>query len=103
MKFNNFDIILISLVILMIIVLIIDYFVYSDDNDTYKINGNKVDSKDFTGAGDMFLGAFMHYYTASGDIEKSLEFANTCAAEIIRVYGAKFDQDSKYENLLNQF
>jgi len=77
--------------------------VYSDDNDTYKINGNKVDSKDFTGAGDMFLGAFMHYYTASGDIEKSLEFANTCAAEIIRVYGAKFDQDSKYENLLNQF
>ncbi len=77
--------------------------VYSDNNDTYKINGNKVDSKDFTGAGDMFLGAFMHYYTASGDIEKSLEFANTCAAEIIRVYGAKFDQDSKYENLLNQF
>ena len=33
-----------------------------DGSNNHKISGHQVESKDFTGAGDMFLGAFMHKY-----------------------------------------
>jgi len=74
--------------------------IYIDDTEKIKIEGNKVKSKDFTGAGDMFLGAFMHRFINTNDIEKSLKFANSCAAKIITVYGAKFEKDSDYESLM---
>ena len=76
--------------------------IYSDDVNSFKIEANKVNSKDFTGAGDMFLGAFMHCFIASDDIKKSLIFANNCASEIIKVYGAKFEKDSDYQSLVSR-
>ena len=78
--------------------------IYVDDNDIIKVEGHNVQSKDFTGAGDMFLGAFMHIFDEEkNNIKESLTFANICASKIIQVYGAKFDNKSEYETLLNGF
>ena len=76
--------------------------IYSDDDNYHRVKGNKVHSIDFTGAGDMFLGAFMHYFVTYADIKKSLIFANNCASEIIKVYGAKFEEDSDYKSLISR-
>ena len=78
--------------------------IYTDNTDTINIDGHNVQSKDFTGAGDMFLGAFMHFYDDSkNNIKESLSFANKCASEIIQVYGAKFEDVSNYKSLINRF
>ena len=76
--------------------------IYSDNDNYHRVKGNKVHSIDFTGAGDMFLGAFMHYFVTYADIKKSLIFANNCASEIIKVYGAKFEEDSDYKSLISR-
>tara|TARA_B100001173_G_scaffold185374_1_gene160090 strand:+ start:211 stop:1206 length:996 start_codon:yes stop_codon:yes gene_type:complete len=73
-----------------------------DGTDTYKVEGLDVDSKDFTGAGDMFLGSFMHKYD-DGNFLESLSFANFSASKIIQIYGAKFNNKSDYQNLLENF
>tara|TARA_B100000482_G_scaffold70025_1_gene49166 strand:+ start:52 stop:1047 length:996 start_codon:yes stop_codon:yes gene_type:complete len=73
-----------------------------DGTDTYKVEGLDVDSKDFTGAGDMFLGSFMHKYD-DGNFLESLSFANFSASKIIQIYGAKFNNKSEYQNLLENF
>ena len=72
---------------------------YVDDRISVSIDGRSVKSRDFTGAGDMFLGAFLHKFNSDDDISTSLEFANICASEIIQVYGAKFEDDQDYVNL----
>ena len=74
-----------------------------DGTDTYKVEGLDVDSKDFTGAGDMFLGSFMHKYDDDGNFLESLSFANFSASKIIQIYGAKFNNKSDYQNLLENF
>lgn len=74
-----------------------------DGTDTYKVEGLDVDSKDFTGAGDMFLGSFMHKYDDSRNFPESLSFANFSASKIIQIYGAKFNNKSDYQNLLENF
>jgi len=74
-----------------------------DGTDTYKVEGLDVDSKDFTGAGDMFLGSFMHKYDDGGNFLESLSFANFSASKIIQIYGAKFNNKSDYQNLLENF
>ena len=68
----------------------------------YIVDGIKTESKDFTGAGDMFLGAFMHAYEGS-NILQSMEFANYCASKIISIFGAKFDSKDNYQNLMIDF
>ena len=78
--------------------------VYIDNHNMLKIDGHDVQSKDFTGAGDMFLGAFMHMFDEDkNNINESLTFANLCASKIIQVYGAKFDDKSEYQKLINRF
>ena len=73
-----------------------------DGTNDYKVMGNKVMSKDFTGAGDMFLGAFMHKYTDNNILE-SMKFANYCASKIIQIYGAKFNNSNDYKELQTEF
>ena len=73
-----------------------------DGTDTYEVEGLDVDSKDFTGAGDMFLGSFMYKYDG-GNFLESLSFANFSASKIIQIYGAKFNNKSDYQNLLENF
>ena len=50
----------------------------------------------------MFLGAFMHMYDGS-NIQKSLNFANFCASNIIQIYGAKFNSCKNYKELKDNF
>ena len=73
-----------------------------DGYNSYRIDGLDVSAKDFTGAGDMFLGAFMHMYDGS-NIQKSLNFANFCASKIIQIYGAKFNSHKNYKELKDNF
>jgi len=73
-----------------------------DGINDHKITGHQVESKDFTGAGDMFLGAFMHKYTDSNILE-SMKFANYCASKIIQIYGAKFNDSNDYQELQTKF
>lgn len=48
---------------------------------------NIVDVKDITGAGDTFLSALVTEYVNSGNIEKALQFANTCASQVVQQCG----------------
>ncbi len=48
----------------------------------------KVEVHDVCGAGDVFLSGLVHMYlTSKGDIEKSIRFANTCAAISVQNFG----------------
>ncbi len=76
--------------------------IYTDDTLDHKVNGINVESNDFTGAGDMFLGAFMHKFESQKNASESLIFANKCASEIIKSFGAKFEKDSEYQSLINR-
>jgi len=54
-------------------------------NKVYKVN--KVDVKDTSGAGDSFLAGLVIEYLKSNDIEKSINFANKCASEVVKHRG----------------
>ena len=54
-------------------------------NKIYKVN--KVDVKDTSGAGDSFLAGLVIEYLKSNDIEKSINFANKCASEVVKHRG----------------
>ena len=73
-----------------------------DDGNLYTTQGLKVSAKDFTGAGDMFLGAFMHKFDGANS-QEALNFANFCASKIIQIYGAKLNNSNNYQELLNNF
>jgi sugar/nucleoside kinase (ribokinase family) len=73
-----------------------------DGCNSYKTDGLDVSAKDFTGAGDMFLGAFMHMYDGSNP-QEALNFANFCASKIIQIYGAKFNSSKSYKELKDGF
>ena len=47
----------------------------------------KVEVKDTTGAGDSFMAALVVEYSNSKDIEKSIDFANKKATEIVKHRG----------------
>jgi len=48
---------------------------------------NKVDIKDVVGAGDTFMAAVATYFVESGNIWRSMEFANQCAREVVQQKG----------------
>tara|TARA_B100000965_G_C19601466_1_gene762961 strand:- start:6908 stop:7900 length:993 start_codon:yes stop_codon:yes gene_type:complete len=73
-----------------------------DGSNYFEVNGIDVASKDFTGAGDMFLGAFMHKYNGKNAYE-AINFANLCASKIIQVYGAKLNNKKDYSDLIESF
>ncbi len=72
-----------------------------DGNKFHNVATDKVEAKDFTGAGDMFLAAFMHSYCNDTNFLNATKFANYCAGKIIEVYGAKFNDESDYKNLVS--
>ena len=47
----------------------------------------KVEIKDTSGAGDTFLSGLVSMYCASGDISKSIYFANECATKVVQKKG----------------
>lgn len=55
------------------------------NNKQYKVN--KVEVKDTSGAGDSFMSGLVIEYLKTGDIEKSIDFANKCASEVVKHRG----------------
>ena len=55
------------------------------NNKQYKVN--KVEVKDTSGAGDSFMSGLVIEYLKTGDIEKSIAFANKCASEVVKHRG----------------
>src|SRR3989344_1982397 len=47
----------------------------------------KVEVRDSSGAGDSFFAALVVHYAKSGDIEKAITFANTCASTVVQLKG----------------
>lgn len=72
-----------------------------DGTEANKIPTKEVQTKDFTGAGDMFLAAFMHSHCQGNNFINATKFANHCAGKIIQIYGAKFNNKRDYITLIN--
>ena len=73
-------------------------YVYYDAKITHVMSEN-VTPVDLTGAGDMFLAAYLLSKRNNKTINESIVFANKCAGGIIQKYGAKFDSDEEYTEL----
>ena len=73
-------------------------YVYHDNALTH-VSSEKVVPVDLTGAGDMFLAAYLISKAKSKSITESIKFANKCSGKIIQNYGAKFDSESEYKVL----
>ena len=71
----------------------------SDSHESVHIPSNKANPVDLTGAGDMFLAAYMSAKIKNKSITERIKFANECSAKIIEIYGAKFESDEDYKNL----
>ena len=56
---------------------------------------------DLTGAGDMFLAAYIFAKVSNKSVIDSIKFANTCSANVIQTYGAKLDNQD-YGKLLKK-
>ena len=73
-------------------------YVYYDATITHVIS-ESVAPVDLTGAGDMFLAAYLLSKKNNKTITESIDFANKCAGRIIQKYGAKFDSKEEYTEL----
>ena len=73
-------------------------YVYYDSKITH-VNSESVTPVDLTGAGDMFLAAYLLSKRNNKTITESIEFTNKCAGRIIQKYGAKFDSEEEYTEL----
>ncbi len=69
------------------------------DGDTFHECSEAVSPVDLTGAGDMFLAAYLYAKFNKKNISECLVFANRCAGVIIQKYGAKLDNDNSYKEL----
>ena len=54
-----------------------------------------------TGAGDMFLAAYIFARVNDKPVIDRIKFANTCAGNVIQTYGAKLEKQ-KYVELLKK-
>ena len=71
----------------------------SDEKKIIHVPSKKSKPIDLTGAGDMFLAAYMTAKIKNKKITERINFANECSARIIEKYGAKFDNDKDYKSL----
>ena len=74
-------------------------YVYHDNSLTHVTSDNIVPS-DLTGAGDMFLAAYLVSKNKKKNIHECIDFANKCSGRVIQIYGAKFDDSNEYKDLL---
>ena len=76
-------------------------YVYHDSSLTH-ITSDDVTPVDLTGAGDMFLAAYLLSKNKNKSTSESISFANKCSGRIIQTYGAKFDDVSEYKALYSE-
>ena len=62
---------------------------------------NSVKPVDLTGAGDMFLAAYIFAKVSDKSVIDRIKFANTCSGNVIQTYGAKLDKQD-YIKLLKK-
>ena len=62
---------------------------------------DKVEPVDLTGAGDMFLAAYVFAKISNKVLSDRIKFANTCSGNVIQKYGAKLD-NQEYDKLLEK-
>ena len=74
----------------------------SHNESIIHIEGESANPVDLTGAGDMFLAAYMFAKIRRKKIVESVTFANKCASKIIQIYGAKFDDENEYKKLMTE-
>ena len=74
----------------------------SNDRGIIHVPSEKVEPVDLTGAGDMFLAAYILATVKNKKITERISFSNKCAARIIQGYGAKFDDNEEYNKLYLQ-
>ena len=72
------------------------------DNLLTHVTCDNVTPVDLTGAGDMFLAAYLVSKNNDKTISESIHFANKCSGRIIQKYGAKFDSESEYHDLYSE-
>ena len=73
-------------------------YVYYENNIKHE-SCDDVIPVDLTGAGDMFLAAYLLSKAKNKSISESIKFANKCSGKIIQKYGAKFDSEREYKEL----
>ena len=73
-------------------------YVYHENNIKHE-SCDDVIPVDLTGAGDMFLAAYLLSKAKNKSISESIKFANKCSGKIIQKYGAKFDSEREYKEL----
>ena len=73
----------------------------SQDGETL-LESRKVEVVDSTGAGDAFIGCFSHYFVKTGDIARSLELANSYAADSVTKRGTQtsYATAEEFESIL---
>jgi fructokinase len=76
-------------------------YVYNNSSLTHVASEN-VTPVDLTGAGDMFLAAYLLSKNKNKTISESIGFANKCSGRIIQTYGAKFDDVGEYKALYSE-
>jgi bifunctional ADP-heptose synthase (sugar kinase/adenylyltransferase) len=74
-----------------------DKIIHTIGGDGCEFNGkqykvNRVEVKDTSGAGDSFMSGLVIEFLKSGDIEKSIIFANKCASEVVKHIGVTIIQ-----------
>ena len=72
------------------------------DNLLTHVTCDNVTPVDLTGAGDMFLAAYLVSKNNGKTVSESIHFANKCSGRIIQKYGAKFDSESEYHDLYSE-
>ena len=72
------------------------------NKEVFHVKSDSITPVDLTGAGDMFLAAYLYSKLNNKDLSKCIKFANSCSAEIIQKYGAKFDDQIAYKQLLEK-
>ena len=77
-------------------------YAYANNELSY-VKSESITPVDLTGAGDMFLAAYIYSKLSNKDPSTSIKFANTCSAKIIqKKYGAKFDDHVIYKQLVKK-
>ena len=71
----------------------------SHNNEIVHETTEKILPVDLTGAGDMFLAAYIFAKINQKSLADCIKFANMCAGNIIEKYGAKLDSDDAYREL----
>ena len=76
-------------------------YVYHDSSLTH-VTSDNVTPVDLTGAGDMFLAAYLLSKNKNKTTSECIDFANRCAGRIIQTYGAKFENVNDYKALYSE-